>query len=113
MDTKDTSLDALCAELLQALAHPLRLKLLKLIGRKHVCQCELAGLLKEHPVNISRHLSVLERGGLIRFEKEGTRMYPLVAFPEILPILRDCEKLGRRITADRVKHARRFTQRTA
>jgi DNA-binding transcriptional ArsR family regulator len=112
MDPKDTGLDALCAELLQALAHPLRLKLLKLIGRKRVCQCELAGLLEEHPVNISRHLSVLERGGLITFEKEGTRTYPLLAFSEILPILRDSETLGRRITADRVKQARRLARRT-
>jgi len=103
---------SLSAELLQALAHPMRLKILNLIGRRRVCQCELAGLLGEHPVNISRHLSVLERGGIIRFEKEGTRTYPLLAFPEILRLLRDSEKLGRRIAADRVKTARRLTGKT-
>lgn len=103
-------LGVLSAELLQALAHPLRLRILELIGRKRVCQCELAGLLEEHPVNISRHLSVLEHGGLIVFEKEGTRTYPLLAFPEVRSILRASEKLGRRILKDRVHQARRAAQ---
>ena len=103
-------LEALSAEFLQSLAHPARLRILKLIGRRRVCQCELAGLLEEHPVNISRHLSVLEHGGLIVFEKVGTRTYPHLAFPEILPLLRDSEKLGRRILKDRAHPARRVPQ---
>jgi|GEM_PF-952449 len=101
MQVKDKDQETLSADLLQALAHPLRLKLLKRIGRKRVCQCELAGLLQEHPVNISRHLSVLERSGLITFEKEGTRLYPRIAFPESARIIRDAETLGRRIIAGR------------
>ena len=73
--------------LLQALAHPLRLRILKLIGRRRVCQCELAGLLGEHPVNISRHLSVLERSGVIRFdgrEIQGLPTHELVEMGVVL-----------------------------
>ena len=79
--------DAGAAALLLALAHPLRIRILRALWECSCCQCDLASKLDEHPVNISRHLAILARAGLVTITKEGTRTYPRPSQPEIRQIL--------------------------
>jgi|GEM_PF-957646 DNA-binding transcriptional ArsR family regulator len=100
--------EALSAEILQALAHPLRIRILRALLECSCCQCNLATNLDEHPVNISRHLAILARAGLVTITKEGTKTYPVPAFPEIRQILDLAERLVRRMAAERAKEARAY-----
>ncbi|OWK35180.1 ArsR/SmtB family transcription factor [Fimbriiglobus ruber] len=63
-----------CADLLQALAEPTRLRIIELLlsGKKNVS--ELARDLKTEIVNVSHHLSVLRHSGLVLNEKHGRQV---------------------------------------
>lgn len=60
-----------CADLLQALAEPNRIRIIDCLrtGPKNVT--ELAKLLSVEIVNVSHHLGVLRLGGLVQAEKHG------------------------------------------
>lgn len=60
-----------CADLLQAIAEPNRIRIIECLwdGAKNVT--ELANLLDVKIVNVSHHLGVLRSQGLVRQEKKG------------------------------------------
>ena len=60
-----------CADLLQALAEPNRIRIIDCLrtGSKNVT--ELAKLLSVEIVNVSHHLGVLRQSGLVQDEKHG------------------------------------------
>jgi ArsR family transcriptional regulator, nickel/cobalt-responsive transcriptional repressor len=60
-----------CADLLQAIAEPNRIRIIDCLrtGSKNVTQ--LAELLKVEIVNVSHHLGVLRTAGLVEDEKHG------------------------------------------
>jgi ArsR family transcriptional regulator, arsenate/arsenite/antimonite-responsive transcriptional repressor len=62
----------------KALADPVRLQLLSLIGAHaggEACVCELAGAFELTQPTISHHLRVLREAGLIDSERRGTWVY--------------------------------------
>ncbi|OWK40882.1 ArsR/SmtB family transcription factor [Fimbriiglobus ruber] len=73
-----------CADLLQALAEPTRLRIIELLltGKKNVT--ELARDLNTEIVNVSHHLSVLRHAGLVSNEKHG-RQVEYSLHPEYFP----------------------------
>jgi len=60
-----------CADLLQAIAEPNRIRIIECLweGPKNVT--ELANLLEVKIVNVSHHLGVLRSAGLVKQEKKG------------------------------------------
>ncbi len=94
------------AEILEALSHPLRIRILRVLLEDSCCQCNLASRLGEHPVNISRHLAVLTRAGLVISKKQGNKVFPEVLHPEVRVILKEAEGLVRKTAADRVREAK-------
>jgi DNA-binding transcriptional ArsR family regulator len=64
-----------CAHLLNALAAPERLRIIRFLrdGRRNVT--EIAEMLDTAAVNVSHHLSVLRHAGLINGHKEGRFVY--------------------------------------
>lgn len=71
MPRKDPLQPTRCAELLNALAAPERLQIVRLLtdGEHNVTQIIQA--LKIPPLNVSHHLTVLKTAGLIAGEKRG------------------------------------------
>ncbi len=67
----DTTRAQACADLLQALAEPSRIRLIDCLraGPKHVSQ--LAELLGAEIVNVSHHLGVLRNARMVLAEKHG------------------------------------------
>lgn len=65
------------AEAFQSLADPTRLRIVRLLadGGKDLCVCELVDALEVAPHNVSRHLAVLRRAGLLMERKEGRWVY--------------------------------------
>jgi ArsR family transcriptional regulator len=71
------------AHLFRALADPIRLRLLSLIGAHEggrepgagVCVCDLTGAFEVTAPTISHHLKTLRESGLIASERRGTWVY--------------------------------------
>ncbi len=58
-------------ELLKALAHPVRLRILALLRDGELCVCQVAEILRMAPSTVSEHLTDLRRAGLVRERKVG------------------------------------------
>lgn len=63
------------AEIGQALAHPIRIAILRLLADGERCACEIASCFDLDQSGISRHLSTLRRAGLITSRRDGIRIY--------------------------------------
>ena len=58
-------------EVYKALGHPLRLRILAMLGSGELCACQIAAVLKLAPSTVSAHLTQLKRAGVITERKEG------------------------------------------
>ncbi len=71
----------------KALAHPARVKLLRLLEEGERCGCEFVPLLGLDPSVVSRHLSVLARAGLVVPRRDGVRIMWGLASPDLPRVL--------------------------
>lgn len=71
----------------KALSHPLRERMLWLLGDGERCGCEFAPELGVDPSIVSRYFAVLERAGLVTSRRDGVRVMWSLADPEILDVL--------------------------
>lgn len=81
----------LTADFLKALAHPVRVEVLKMLAPGERCVCELVEELEVEQSNLSQHLAVMRRQGLIEARKEGTKVLYRVTDPSVLAVLRSVE----------------------
>ena len=59
------------AEIAKAVAHPLRMAVLDFLKDGEKCVCEIAEHIGSERSNISRHLSVMVKAGVLDCRKEG------------------------------------------
>jgi ArsR family transcriptional regulator len=83
----NTSRNELQAEVLSALAHPNRIRILELLQKGPSCNCELAPELDLEQSNLSRHLKVLVQAGVLMSWKDGLRVNFKVADQRVFRIL--------------------------
>ena len=57
---------------MKALSDPNRVRVIKILGIKQLCVCELQDLVGLAQSTVSKHLKVLEEAGLVDYEKEGS-----------------------------------------
>ena len=79
----------------KALAHPLRERMLWMLGEGERCGCEFAPELGVDPSVVSRYLAVLERAGLVMSRREGVRVMWQLADPQLLEVLEQLAELTR------------------
>ncbi len=82
------------AEIGKALAHPVRVKMLRLLADGERCGCEFAPILGLDPSVVSRYLGVLSRAGLVTSRRDGVRVMWRLTDPSILDILQQIEDLA-------------------
>lgn len=71
------------AGLCAALAHPVRLQILDLIGQGEMTASELLSVLHIPKPNLTQHLSVLKDAGILQGRKEGLFLYLSLGLPKI------------------------------
>lgn len=71
-----------CARLLKTLAEPKRLSILRTLFVKPLCVQELERALDLPQYEVSRHLGILRRAGLVQAHKDAQRTYYQV-HPEV------------------------------
>lgn len=81
-DLPDRALEQV-AGFFQLLAEPSRLRVLNLLREQPQCVGELARRCGCSTANISRHLSQLQRHGLVHREGRGTSVYYRIADPSV------------------------------
>lgn len=68
------------AEIAKAVAHPLRLAVIDFLKDGEKCVCEIAAHLGAERSNVSRHLAVMVRAGVLSCRKDGLKvLYTLKA----------------------------------
>uniref|UniRef100_A0A7C4CAA4 ArsR family transcriptional regulator n=1 Tax=candidate division WOR-3 bacterium TaxID=2052148 RepID=A0A7C4CAA4_UNCW3 len=77
------------AGLLAALGHPIRLRLVALLGEGERCVCELTPGFRRDPSVVCRHLRVLEHAGIVRSRRSGVRIFYQLTDHRILRLVVD------------------------
>src|SRR5947209_2997123 len=72
---------------MQAMAHPLRLKMLCLVGNQELSVLEIVEAVGTSQSNISQHLAVLRDQGLLVARKEGTKVFYCIGDARVLKMI--------------------------
>lgn len=72
------------ADILKALAHPVRVLIVNALTAGDRCVCELNRLADIDQSNISRHLAVLKKAGVVTDRREGMKVFYHLQTPCIL-----------------------------
>jgi len=81
------------ANLLKAMGHPLRLRILCLLGSgDEISVQDLVERVGTSQSNISQHLSLLREAGVLRTRRDATRVYYRIAAKELAVVLRWLEQ---------------------
>lgn len=79
--------EELKANILTALAHPNRIRIVEFLKNGIKCNCEIAPELQLEQSNLSRHLKILVQEGILISWKEGLRVNYKIADERIFKIL--------------------------
>jgi ArsR family transcriptional regulator len=84
------------AEILLAIAHPNRIRILEQLQKEVKCNCELAPALGLEQSNLSRHLKILTQAGILISWKDGLRVNFKIADKRIFDLLELVEGVASR-----------------
>ncbi len=80
------------ADLVKAAAHPIRLAIIDCLRGGERCVCEITKEVGAERSNVSRHLAVMTRAGLLDSRKEGLMVFYRLRTPCILDFLSCVER---------------------
>ncbi|MEX0775800.1 MAG: metalloregulator ArsR/SmtB family transcription factor [Phycisphaeraceae bacterium] len=63
------------AQVISALAHPVRVAIADLLKDGEVCVCEIAQRIGAERSNTSRHLAIMLKAGVVRTRKDGLQVF--------------------------------------
>lgn len=75
------------ARVLKAISHPLRLKILCILGDREVSVHEIVENVGTSQSNISQHLAILRDKGVLRARKDANRVYYRVSDTRTLQLI--------------------------
>lgn len=82
------------SEILSAISHPNRIKIIRALQQQALCNCEMMPLISLGQSNLSRHLKNMEKSGILVSWKEGLRVNYRIADDRILVLLDIAEKIA-------------------
>lgn len=77
----------MAARALKAMAHPLRLKILCVVGGDEVCVQDIVDAVGTSQSNISQHLAILRDKGVLQTRKDANRVFYRVADQRTLQLV--------------------------
>lgn len=75
------------ARALKAIAHPLRLKILCVLGDSEECVQDIVDAVGTSQSNVSQHLAILRDKGVLQTRKDANRVYYRVGDPRTLQLI--------------------------
>ncbi len=95
--------EELRANILTALAHPNRIRILELLKSGVKCNCEIAPELELEQSNLSRHLKILVQEGILISWKDGLRVNYKIADKRIFDMLHIAGDVARKQAEARIE----------
>lgn len=86
MNSEKMRLYKLKADVIAAAGHPIRLAIIDYLKDGEQCVCDIATYVGAQRSNVSRHLAVLLKAGIVEQRKDGLRMMYTLRTPCILKI---------------------------
>jgi DNA-binding transcriptional ArsR family regulator len=75
------------AEIVKAIAHPLRIAIVDFLKDGEQCVCDIADYVGSERSNVSRHLSVMVSAGVLQCRKQGLKVIYKLKTPCVLDFL--------------------------
>ena len=75
------------SEAMQAMGHPLRLKVLCLIGNQELSVLEIVDAVGTTQSNVSQHLAVLREQKILEARKEANKVFYRISDPRVLKMI--------------------------
>ena len=100
MDASTDPLYRMKAEVARSLAHPIRLAILDVLRDGEKCVCDIAREVGSERSNVSRHLSVMVRAGVLSSRKDGLQVFYAIRCPCILQFFSCVEQVLRQQLAE-------------
>jgi len=72
------------AEIAKAIAHPLRIAIVDFLKDGQQCVCDIAEFVGSERSNVSRHLALMVKAGVLEYRKEGLKVIYSLKCPCIL-----------------------------
>ena len=89
-------LEGMEVSIFKALAHPIRLKIIKKLRERVYCVCEMNEDVEFSQSNLSQHLKILRDAGLVYSEKEGMRINYYIKNPDVFQVIDTVESILRK-----------------
>ncbi len=99
LDSKKHLLFEKQAEIAKSIAHPLRIAIIDFLKDGEQCVCDIAENVGSERSNVSRHLSVMVKAGVLEYRKEGLKVIYKLKTPCVL----DFFSCMRRVLKQQVK----------
>ena len=75
------------SDAMRAMAHPLRLKILCLVGNQELSVLEIVEAVGTTQSNISQHLAVMRDHGLLEARKEANKVFYRIGDPRVIRMI--------------------------
>ncbi|MCC6932286.1 MAG: winged helix-turn-helix transcriptional regulator [Deltaproteobacteria bacterium] len=69
------------AQIIKAMAHPSRLKMVTALADKELCVRELKAIVKADMSTVSKHLAIMKNAGIVQDRKKGLQVYYRLTCP--------------------------------
>jgi DNA-binding transcriptional ArsR family regulator len=90
------------ADRLKAMADPMRLRILHALHGGELCVNDILGAVGGSQANVSKHLSVLRRAGLVSCRREGVNILYRIEDATVFAICSSvCDSLERQVNAEK------------
>jgi ArsR family transcriptional regulator len=91
------------AEIAKAIAHPVRVAVLEFVKDGEQCVCDIAEAVGTERSNLSKHLSVMAKAGVLASRKEGLKVFYCIKTPCVLKFLECLKECLKEQAADQQK----------
>ena len=91
------------AEFFKTLGHPARIRVLELLAEHERAVGEMLPEVGVEATNLSQHLAVLRRAGLVTFRKEGSTVFYSLTSPQVAELLAVARRILTEVLAGQVE----------
>jgi DNA-binding transcriptional ArsR family regulator len=91
------------AEFFKTLGHPARIRVLEVLAEREHAVGDMLPEIGIEAANLSQHLAVLRRAGLVTTRKEGSSVFYSLTSPEIAELLRVARQILTGVLAGQVE----------
>jgi len=81
------------AKILKVLGDPNRIKIVQLLAKGEMCQCEIIPILGQSQPTVSRHLNLLVEKGILVSRRDGVKILYRIANPAVSKIIESATSL--------------------